>query len=114
MEKTDEKLASLIGKLQNVGFAQVPEIIEGAMRGIQWDGTLQLGFFGLFAGLFLVSGIMFLNGFVKKNEDMTITGGVGTFIFLLLLTLTGITKNPWLKVFDPQAALYQRMVENLF
>ncbi len=114
MEKTDEKLASLIEKLQDAGFTQVPEIMEGAIRGIQWDGTLQLGFFGLFAGLFLISGIVLLSGLVKENEDMAIPGFVGTAIFLILLVLAGAADNPWLKVFDPQAAIYQRMVEGLF
>ena len=114
MEKTDEKLASLIEKLQDAGFTQVPEIIEGAMRGIQWDGTLQLGFFGLFAGLFLILGIVFLSGLAKEDEDMVIVGSFGTAISLILLILTGTADNPWLKVFDPQAAIYQRMVEGLF
>ena len=114
MEKTDEKLASLIEKLQDAGFAQAPELIDGAMRAIHWDGVIQLGFVTLFLGLLLSSIILLIYGAHKENADMMGVGGVGATVNLVLSLLLGTAKNPWLKTFDPQAALYQQMIEGIF
>ena len=113
MEKTDEKLASLIEKLQDAGFAQAPEVIDGAIRAIHWDGVLQLGFAGLFAGLFLASIVLLFYGLTKENDEMGIAGGIGTVLFLFLMGIVGSAGNPWLQVFDPEATLYQQIISGL-
>ncbi len=114
MEKTDEKLASLIEKLQDAGFAQAPEVIDGAIRAIHWDGVIALGFVTLFFGLLLASLILLIYGARKENGDITGVGAVGAMVSLILALLFGTAQNPWLKTFDPQAALYQQMIEGIF
>ena len=114
MEKTDEKLASLIEKLQDAGFAQAPEVIDGAIRAIHWDGTIQLGFVTLFFGLLLTSLILLIYGVHKEDGNMVGVGGFGAAVNLFFALLLGTAHNPWLKTFDPQAALYQQIIEGIF
>ena len=114
MEKTDEKLASLIEKLQDAGFAQAPEVIDGAIRAIHWDGVIALGFVTLFFGMLLASLILLIYGAHKEDGNMVGVGGTGAAFSLFLALLLSTAQNPWLKTFDPQAALYQRMIEGIF
>ena len=114
MEKTDAQLASLIEKLQEAGFGSAPEVIEGAIRAIQWDGTVQLWTVAAFGAVLVLSFIGIIISFVKDWEGFggaTIAAFIGSFILGLIAATTG---NPWLKVFDPKAALYQRIIEGIF
>ncbi len=117
MEKTDEKLASLIERLQEAGFAQAPEIIDGAIRAIYWDGAAQLGFFGLLSTIFLGSVFTFLHGLFDTDhhlgENKVVAGSIGGIISLIGVLITGLADNPWLRVFDPEAYLYQQIVNGL-
>ena len=113
MEKTDEKLASLIEKLQEAGFAQAPEVIDGAIRAIQFDGLLALVGAGVFAALFLISIITLLYGATNNNGDLMGVGRFGSVVTLILTMMIGSIGNPWLKTFDPEAALYQHIVMSL-
>ncbi len=110
MEKTDEKLASLIEKLQDAGFTQAPEVFDGAVRAIYWDGVVQLGAAAVAAGLFLLSLALVLLGCLKDSEA---TAAVGALMFLLMAAITSAAENPWLKVFDPEAAFYQQVLKGL-
>lgn len=114
MEKTDEKLASLIEKLQEAGFAQAPEVIDGAIRAIHFDGVLAITGALIFGALFLVSVLTVLYGASKEDSNLVGTGIIGSAIFLLLAVLTGSIRNPWLKMLDPEAALYQQIIKGIF
>lgn len=113
MEKTDEKLATLIEKLQDAGFSQAPEIINGAIRAIHFDGVLAVTGALLFGALFLVSLITLLYGATKDNSNLIGVGGIGSFFSLILTIIIGSTRNPWLKMIDPEAALYQQIIKGL-
>lgn len=113
MEKTDEAVAGLIEKLQDAGFTQAPEVIEGTIRAIAWDGTLQLwagfGFMSLF-GIFLAMFIYFLT---KDSEDGVFVSFWCWLFSLIIGGLILVLGNPWLKVFDPQAAFYQQVMNGI-
>ncbi len=117
MEKTDEKLASLIERLQEAGFAQAPEIIDGAIRAIYWDGLVQIGYAGFFAILFLGAVGILLWGLLDDNDSRGTNKVVSSIVmggvFLFVILLVGTKDNPWLRMFDPEAALYQQIVEGL-
>ena len=113
MEKTDEKLANLIEKLQDAGFTQAPEIIDGAIRAIHFDGVLAVTGALLFGALFLVSLITLLYGATKDNDVLMGVGAIGSIFCLILTIIIGSARNPWLKMFDPEAALYQQIVKGL-
>ena len=114
MEKTDEKLASLIEKLQEAGFAQAPEVIDGAIRAIHWDGLVQLGVAGGVFGLLLVSIIVLLYGLNVGKDETAGAGAAGAVLCLVISLIANLQNNPWLRTFDPEAALYQQIIKGLF
>ena len=114
MEKTDEKLASLIEKLQEAGFAQAPEVIDGAIRAIYWDGLVQVTACVVIVIIFCLAVLTVIYG-IRKDEDWaSIVGGIGSLTMFFLAMIIAFTNNPWIKFFDPQAALYQRIIEGVF
>ena len=113
MEKTDEKLAILIEKLQDAGFAATPEVLDGAMRAIYWDGIVQLaGFCILIILLFMFVGLTIHSAMLRK-DDFAFFGFLGSIGCTILLLIIGTSDNPWLKVFDPQAHLYQQIIQGI-
>lgn len=112
MDKTDEQLASLIEKLQDAGFTQAPEVIDGTLRAIYADGIVSLVFLGLFAAMFLAALILSVYGAVNNIKKLPELGAIAALISFLF-TIIFSTDNPWLKVFDPQASFYQQLVEKL-
>ncbi len=106
MEKTDEQLASLIEKLQEAGFAQAPEVIEGAIRAIYMDGVMQVVITIVFIVLLAIAVGLIIIGAMLDNDD-TVTFGVVCSPFLLILAVAfGTISNPWARVFDPEAVFY--------
>ena len=115
MDKTDEQLATLIERLQEAGFAQAPEVINGAIRAIQGDGYMQLGVFGLLVLLLMVCVLIFVGSLSgeKDHESLAVTSLVGGFFTLVFLLVFGTIDNPWIKVFDPEASFYQQLIEGI-
>lgn len=113
MEKTDKQLASLIEKLQEVGFEQAPEVIEGAIRMIYLDGMLQLTIAGILLGITLLLITLFVWGIQEDKDAAANFGGFGGFFFLVVLIITSSAGNPWAKVFDPEAVLYYDLMKNI-
>ena len=113
MEKTDEKLALLIEKLQDVGFAQAPEVIDAAIRAIVFNGTLQLGFGVLFLVLSCLMVALLIYGVHKDIEGLQIAGKIWTILFLPIMIALWAVENPWLKVSDPEAWLYFKMLSKI-
>ena len=117
MEKTDEKLAGLIEKLQDAGFAQAPEVIDGAIRAIYWDGTVTI----VWAALWTLGTLFLLAVLCKWGKKIIGDSGdafaalvVVNVGLLFITTLVSLIGNPWLKVIDPQAAFYQQIMESIF
>lgn len=118
LEHTDEKLASLIEKMQQAGFDNAPQVIEGATRAIMWDGLVCLvaGTVLLLCGLFCARHV---GAHIKKksptdNEDVvavvTLVAGAVSLIFSIPMLLIG---NPWMAVFDPSAAFSQQIFDKI-
>ncbi len=113
MEKTDEQLASLIEKLQEAGFKQAPEIIEGATRAIYLDGVVQVVFASTFILLFVIALIILMVGVNRKNEDLVIFGMFTSVPLFLLFSLVASLGNPWARLLDPEAVLYHGILNRL-
>jgi hypothetical protein len=106
MEKTDIAVASLIEKLQDAGFEQAPEIIDGTLRAIYADGIMSLMFIGLFTGILLISLVLLTQSKTQK------IGVIGTLVGLPNLIIWSAS-NPYLKVFDPAASFYQDVMNKV-
>ncbi len=114
MENLDLTLSLFIDKLRQAGFEQAPEVVAGAIRAIYWDGMVQLGIASLGFALLGVFLFTLVYGILKNYEStiaMGVLGGAVTFVVTLALNLS---RNPWLKVFDPQAAFYQQIMKAVF
>ncbi len=111
MEILDHSLATDGGKLQEAGFEQAPEVVAGAIRAIYWDGMIQLSIASLGFALLGVFLFTLVYGVIKKHDEMVFIGGlVGAVLFIFTIGLN-VSNNPWLKVFDPQAAFYQQIMK---
>jgi len=113
MNETDTVLAKLIERMQEAGFAQAPEVIDGAVRAIFLDGVYQLGFMALFVCLlafFIGAWIQGIKADKVIVQKFGYVGGAFSFCFFILWSVG----NPLVKVLDPQAALYQEIVSGLF
>ena len=111
MEKLDQSLATLVEKLQGAGFEQAPEVIDGAIRAIYYDGMLQLSF-ALFFTIILLGLLVLLFIGVFNNDGGVYIGILGSLGCLILIIIWS-ANNPWLKVFDPQAAFYQQIMKGI-
>ena len=112
MEKTDEKLAAFIEKLQEAGFTQAPELIDGAVRATYADGVVSIVFLIIFAVMFVVFLNMFMKGVQSRNNNTQKAGAVGALLNVLFIILWS-TNNPFLKFIDPQASLYQKILNGI-
>lgn len=113
MEKTDEKLASLIEKLQEAGFDYAPEVIDGAIRAMYYDGLVQLIAAATFATIFVISVVLVIFSLVKDNSDVGVLGIIGAVVCFILASTTLFIGNPWLLVFDSEAAFYQQLMSGI-
>lgn len=114
MEKLDQSLATFVDKLQSAGFDQAPEVVAGAIRAVYWDGVIQLGIAVLcIALLVLFIGIIIISS-IRDNTDVMCIGVFGGAIVFMFTVLANTVDNPWLRVFDPQAAFYQQIMQAIF
>ncbi len=110
MEKTDEQLASLIEKLQEAGFAQAPEVFDGATRAIYLDGIMQVIATTVLVTLLVIAVGLVVTGAVREDENVLIIGVTCSPFLLLFTAMAGMMGNPWAKVFDPEAVFYYEVL----
>ncbi len=120
-ENLDLTLSLFIDKLRQAGFEQAPEVVDGAIRAIYWDGVMQVSAFVVLVLLTLVCVILVLTGLFSirlknngQNDPAVGIGAIGCTVCGFAAVLAGTGANPWLKVFDPQAAFYQQIMEAVF
>lgn len=113
LENTDEKLAQLIEKLQDTGFANAPEFIEGVVRAEYYDGLVQVIGAGSFGLLFIFGLVGFGFALVKEWEGAAMASFFATLLGFLLALVLSTAGNPWLKLLDPEAAVYQWLMRGL-
>ena len=108
--KLDGALAKLVEKLQEAGFDYSPELVAGMVRAIEYDGMLQIvtGFVFLF--IFIALAAVFMWGVAKGFEGVTFGAGIAGFIIGLITAFTLTVENPWMKVFDSQAAFAKKIM----
>ncbi len=115
MEQLDQSLSTLINKLQAAGFEQAPEVIAGAIRAIYWDGIMQLGTAIILFVLFLcfIGGIFMGLRENRTDDSVIFISSLGAICTGLMASISLLSGNLWLKVFDPQAALYQQIMKGI-
>jgi len=114
-DKLDSTLATLVEKLQEIGFDKAPQVIEGAVTAIQADGVLQLIWFSILLIPIALGAWLFCWGlFAEDGEDSEGAAGFGfglSTVCLIIAMTIGSVGNPWLKASNPQASLSQLIVE---
>lgn len=113
MDKTDGQIAELLKKLGDVGFDNAEAFLEAAMRGTYWDGVVQLSVFGVLTVTIVIAIALLIWSFVKDNELWPFCIAYSAFVGLIAI-ITALAENPWLKVFDPEAALYKAILVGAF
>ncbi len=113
MEKSDQAIASLIEKLQELGVDHVPGIIEGALRAIYLEGLIAIV---ASIVLYLICGgalMMVIQGVKKDCQELAIPGILLTFITGIAASIGMFSESAWIKLLDAEAYLYLSVLRGM-
>ena len=117
---TDDAVANLIAKMQEMGFDQAPAMFEGVIRKIALDGMIGMTSGVMFACLFILFMCSLFKGCTiecnKKDERdgsaWIIVGTIGGFVSLIS-TIINIAHGTIIKFLDPEAWFYMNLFNKL-
>ncbi len=118
---TDDAVANLITKMQEMGFDQAPAMFEGVVRKIALDGVIGVSsgaVFGVLCCIFmwaLFRGCSYECDEQDKRDGSPyiVVGGVGGGISFVLLLVMVFAEGTLIKFFDPEAWFYAHLFNKL-
>ena len=111
MEELEGKLVELLDRAEELGIEIAPDVWDAPLRATYFDGAVAIatGSLILIVSLAVSTVLVVLERKDPLQDYIVPAVGVG-----ILGTLLGIIPlvagNPWMKVFDPQAALIQKLL----
>ena len=118
---TDDAVANLITKMQEMGLDQAPAMFEGVVRKIALDGMIGVSAGGVCLGIFLVMMWILFKGIKtefdadNKNDGLpyVITGIIGGGITFVITVIPIFANNTIVKFLDPEAWFYAHLFNKL-
>ncbi len=109
MEKTDDTLVAVVSRLVDLGYAELPKILESSIQVTQLEGLFQ----ALFGVVLVIGGIILVrkgNKFHKEGNDAEILFRSIGGMTIAVGSISLILGNLWLKILMPEAYIYKQLL----
>ena len=110
MEKLEQKIVDLLGRLEEAGVQLGPDAFDALVRGAYINGVAELAGAGLLVFVACFSLRVSVRA-AKKNEDGAAAFGfLAGFLSSAVLIIQMLGSNMWVKVLDPAAYVVGRLL----